>query len=102
MSKQSNSSGVSLLGLLGILFIALKLTGVISWSWWWVLLPFYSGLIILIAILITWLIYGAVKYKMTGKSNHKIVEKIKKPNRFQEKMTEMMAQAERQKSKNQK
>ena len=32
--------------LLGLLFIALKLTGVITWSWWLVLLPLYFGLAI--------------------------------------------------------
>ena len=24
---------------LGLIFVTLKLTGVIAWSWWWVLLP---------------------------------------------------------------
>ena len=37
----NNSGGISFLGLLGILFIALKLTGYIAWSWWLVLLPLY-------------------------------------------------------------
>lgn len=32
---------VGFLGLLAILFIALKLTGVVAWSWWLVLLPIY-------------------------------------------------------------
>ena len=32
---------------LAILFIALKLTGVIAWSWWIVLLPLYPALILL-------------------------------------------------------
>lgn len=31
-----------ILGLLGIAFVVLKLTGIIKWSWWWVLLPFYG------------------------------------------------------------
>jgi hypothetical protein len=34
----------SWLGLLGIVFVTLKLTGVIDWSWWWVTLPFWFGL----------------------------------------------------------
>ncbi len=38
------------LTLLGLLFIALKLTGVITWSWWLVLLPLYFGVAILAAI----------------------------------------------------
>ena len=29
------------LGLLAILFIGLKLTGYIAWSWWWVLAPIW-------------------------------------------------------------
>jgi len=31
----------SFLGLLGLLFIGLKLTHVISWSWWWVTSPIW-------------------------------------------------------------
>lgn len=40
-SRTVESSGGFLLGLLGIAFIVLKLTGVIAWSWWWVLAPFW-------------------------------------------------------------
>jgi hypothetical protein len=36
---------------LGLIFVTLKLTGVIAWSWWWVLLPFYGGVALLLAIL---------------------------------------------------
>ena len=32
--------------LLGVLFVGLKLTGYIDWSWWWVTLPFWIGLAI--------------------------------------------------------
>ena len=35
---------VGILGLLGIVFVTLKLLGYIAWSWWLVLLPFYAGL----------------------------------------------------------
>ena len=30
-----------LAGVLGLIFITLKLCGVIGWSWWWVLSPFW-------------------------------------------------------------
>lgn len=30
------------LGILGVLFVALKLTGYIHWSWWWVTAPFWG------------------------------------------------------------
>lgn len=39
------------LPLLGLLFIALKLTGYIAWSWWLVLLPLYGGLLLVLAII---------------------------------------------------
>lgn len=34
-------SGIGFFGLLTILFIGLKLTGYIAWSWWWVLSPIW-------------------------------------------------------------
>ncbi len=57
MSKESSSSGVSFVGLLTILFIALKLTNFIDWSWWWVLSPMWlSGVILVLAVLLLVLI----------------------------------------------
>jgi hypothetical protein len=40
--------GLSVCDVLGIVFIVLKLVGVISWSWWWVLAPFWIPLAIVI------------------------------------------------------
>lgn len=37
----TTSSPIGFLTLLGLLFIGLKLTGYISWSWWFVLMPLY-------------------------------------------------------------
>ena len=54
-SSSSSSSGIGFFGLLGIVFIVLKLTHYIDWSWWLVLLPLYGGAllwIIIIALLI--------------------------------------------------
>ena len=39
-----------LIGILGIVFVVLKLVGVITWSWWLVLLPFYVGFLLLSGI----------------------------------------------------
>ncbi len=50
--KQSiNLPGPSFVSLLAILFIALKLTGVITWSWWWVLSPLWIGLALVSTVL---------------------------------------------------
>lgn len=53
MSKTSSSSsgGIGFAGLLTIAFIVLKLTGVITWSWWWVLSPIWISALILALIL---------------------------------------------------
>lgn len=40
-STTSSSSGIGLTGLLTVLFIGLKLTGYITWSWLWVLSPIW-------------------------------------------------------------
>lgn len=39
--KEGASGGIGFFSLLGLLFIGLKLTDNISWSWWWVLAPFW-------------------------------------------------------------
>jgi hypothetical protein len=46
------TGGIGFPGLLTILFIALKLTDKIDWSWWWVLSPLWISSSIVIAILI--------------------------------------------------
>ena len=54
LSEQTrrNSGGVGVPGLLGIVFIVLKLCGVISWSWWWVLAPFWIPFVLFFGLLI--------------------------------------------------
>ena len=51
------SGGIGFTGVLTIAFIVLKLTKVISWSWWWVLSPmwisFGIGVIYIAAILVS-------------------------------------------------
>jgi hypothetical protein len=46
----NGSSGVGFFGLLTLLFIGLKLGGVISWPWPWVLCPLWIGLAVSAAI----------------------------------------------------
>lgn len=46
MAKSSSSGGVGFTGLLIIVFIVLKLTKFIDWSWWWVLSPIWISLVL--------------------------------------------------------
>lgn len=50
MNRQTTTGGISFASLLGLLFIALKLTGTITWSWWWVLSPFWIPIVFATAI----------------------------------------------------
>lgn len=52
MNNNTNSSGIGFIGLLTIVFIVLKLCGVISWSWWWILSPIWLSFLLLIFVLI--------------------------------------------------
>ena len=61
MSNESRSSGIGIGMVLFIVFLVLKLTNVIDWSWWWVTSPLWipfalGGLVIgvigIIAIII--------------------------------------------------
>lgn len=53
-NKNSSGGGVGIAGLLGIVFIVLRLCKVITWSWWWVLSPFWIpvAIYVLCAILL--------------------------------------------------
>lgn len=50
-------------GSLTILFVALKLTNVITWSWWWVLSPLW---IVSIFAICLFFILSAVKQRKEG------------------------------------
>lgn len=50
MSAPQQGGGIGCLGVLGIVFITLKLTDNIDWSWTWVLAPLWIPLAILIPL----------------------------------------------------
>ena len=50
--KVSVNMGGGFTGLLTLLFIALKLTGQITWSWWWVFAPLWIPFLIVIGVVV--------------------------------------------------
>lgn len=44
--------GISVCSILGLFFVACKVFGVINWSWWLVLLPFWGPVAVGIAIVV--------------------------------------------------
>ncbi len=65
MSSQSshNCFGVGFCGFLTIAFIVLKLTGVIAWSWLWVLSPLWIPAAFVLAVVVLWLVFVAIYNK---------------------------------------
>jgi hypothetical protein len=54
-NESAKSGGIGLMGLLFILFLALKLlnvTVVATWSWWWVTAPLWAPTALVIGILL--------------------------------------------------
>ena len=67
--SSSSSSGIGFFGLLGVLFIGLKLTGYIDWSWWWVLAPVWGPVALFLAIIVAIapIALGVVYFRNRGK-----------------------------------
>lgn len=49
---ETSSGGIGFCGLLTIVFIVLKLTGFINWSWFWVLSPMIFSISFTVLILL--------------------------------------------------
>lgn len=57
-NNSSSSGGIGILGLMFLIFMTLKLTGFIHWSWWWVTAPLWGvfallGLFLLIVLIVS-------------------------------------------------
>lgn len=61
MSEGNSSSGIGFFGLLTVLFVGLKLTNFIAWSWWWVLAPLWAPLTVFILVFLAALLAMASK-----------------------------------------
>ncbi len=54
------SGNIGFFGLLTILFIGLKLAGLIDWSWLWVLSPLWIPGVLIIALIVTVMAVAAI------------------------------------------
>ena len=61
MNDKQTSNGIGFTGLLTIVFIILKLCGVITWSWWWVLSPLWISAILWVILVVIVLLVGGWK-----------------------------------------
>lgn len=75
-STNNSGGGIGLFGAMFIVFLVLKLTGFIDWSWWWVTAPlwgsFLMGLAFFATIGIIYLVLKALNKRATRRAkNHR-------------------------------
>jgi len=61
-TKTMNTNGIGFTGLLAIVFITLKLTGYIDWSWWWVLSPLWIPFAVVMFVIVLLAIFTNGKF----------------------------------------
>lgn len=67
-NRNNSSSGIGICGVLTIVFIVLKLVGVINWSWLWVLCPLWIDILLTVIVLVIVAIIDDKARKKTWKS----------------------------------
>lgn len=67
-NRNSSSSGIGICGVLTIVFVVLKLVGVINWSWLLVLCPLWIDILLTIIVLVIVAIIDNKARKKTWKS----------------------------------
>jgi hypothetical protein len=70
-SSSSSSSGIGFCGALFILFLGLKLCGVITWSWWWVIAPLWAGFVVALGLIFLFVIILFCAEKITNLAQNK-------------------------------
>jgi hypothetical protein len=70
----NTNEGIGTLSILGIVFITLKLTEYINWSWWFVLMPLYAIPVMALIYLGVLIIYSLYIDKKKRKELKKIIE----------------------------
>ena len=60
-NNKNYSTGIGFAGLLTIVFIALKLIGIINWSWLWVLSPIWIEVVVAVLIFVIAIVCIVIK-----------------------------------------
>jgi len=80
-TSSSSSGGIGFGGALTLLFIGLKLTNQIDWSWWWVLSPIWIVLALILVILLVAGGVAAIMAIVEARGNKKRLKKIAELNK---------------------
>ena len=60
MKDHKQSGGLGIVGVLTLIFIVLKVTGLITWSWLWVLSPLWITIALYFVLVILFLFFCAI------------------------------------------
>jgi len=71
MSEISIGGSTGLCSILFVVFLVLKLVGVITWSWWWVTCPLWIGFALVISFALIALMIGIGALGIVGWLNSK-------------------------------
>lgn len=63
MAEKTASVQFPILGILGLIFITLKLTGHITWPWLWVLAPFWIPIVLVLVIFFVAIIIRMIVFR---------------------------------------
>ena len=69
--SSSSSSGIAFFGLLQLVFIVLKLCGIIHWSWIWVLMPTLLPIVLVLVICLVVVLRCCVLHLFSKKNKNK-------------------------------
>lgn len=76
MDNDGARSTVNFLGLLFLLFLGLKLGGVIGWSWWWVCAPLWGPFALFGIALVGAVIVGTIEGLFSMMERRRIKRKL--------------------------
>lgn len=57
----TSSGGIGIGSALFLVFLVLKLTGYINWSWWWVTAPLWGSAVLVFAVFLGAALYFSLK-----------------------------------------
>lgn len=67
MDNSKAGGGIGFFGCLTLIFVVLKLTRVIAWSWLWVLSPIWIPIAIVVAIIAIMFVFNVIRIIKKGK-----------------------------------
>jgi len=70
-TSSSSSSGIGFFGLLQLVFIVLKLCGIIHWSWIWILMPTLLPITLILVVCLVIVLRCCVLHLFSKKNKNK-------------------------------